>query len=64
MKGNIALIASAAGVTLSILALAFSVYTGMGSGIAGLVLFANIAIFFANLGSKSLDIKVEDRAND
>ena len=64
MKGNIALIASAAGVTLSILALAFSVYTGMGSGIAGLVLFANIVIFFANLGSKSLDIKVDDRAND
>ena len=64
MKGNIALIASAAGVTLSILALAFSVYVGTGSAIAGIVLFANIVLFFASLGSKSLDIKIEDRAND
>ena len=60
MKGNIALIASAAGVTLSILALMVTIYVGAGTILAGIVLFINIAVFFANLGSKSLGINLEE----
>ena len=60
MKGNIALISSAAGVTLSILALMLTIYIGTGAVLAGIVLFINIAVFFANLGSKSLGINLEE----
>ena len=60
MKGNISLIASAAGVTLSILVLLLTFSLGIGKVIACIVLFINISAFFASLGSKSPDINAEE----
>lgn len=60
MKGNLSLIASAAGVILSILVLLLTLSLGTGTALACIVLFINITAFFASLGSKSLDINTEE----